>query len=243
MNFLNILSIEFFFFLKKKTSKNWKNWTLLGYHSKDWIFLLNIWLKELNFFSKFDSKNCSFFFFMIQILGPFSHQRIEPSILRDSNTWTFLKIFDSKKWTLFFRTQSFFINKKKTHRIEFLNPTHRIDIFFELNRLISWIWRKEFSWVWRKDLNPFFKISLKEVNFLMNMTQRTKVFLKVWLKELNSFLKRWLNEFNSVWKYASKNLTLFLIRLKELNFFMNMTQRFFFGKKLWLKESKLFLWI
>ena len=170
----------------------------------------SIWLKELfllffswfKYLDLFHINELNLLFHVTQILELF---------------WKFLI---QRNGPFFFKAQSFFIKKKKPHRIEFWNPTHRIDIFCELNRLISWIWRKELnrliSWIWRKDLNPFSNISLKE---------------------LNSFLKRWLNEFNSFWKCASKNLTLFLIRLKELNFFMNMTQRFF-RKKLWLKESK-----
>ena len=188
-------------------------------------------LKRLNFFVEYMTQRIENFFsiWLKELFLLFFH---------DSNTWTF---FTSTNWTFFFtwlKYLNFFENfwfkemdpffsrlkvfssKKNSQNWIFLNPTHRIDIFCELNRLISWIWRKELnrliSWIWRKDLNPFSNISLKE---------------------LNSFLKRWLNEFNSFWKCASKNLTLFLIRLKELNFFMNMTQRFF-RKKLWLKESK-----
>ena len=247
MNFLNILSIEFFFFFKKKKPQRIERiepflditqrieffcWI---YDSKNWTFFLNLtqrtvpsffsWFKYLDLFH---IKELNLLFYVTQILELFWKFLIQ----RNGPFFSGLKVFSS-------------IKKNSQNWIFESDPQNWY--FFELNRLISWIWRKELnrliSWVWRKDLNPFFKISLKELNFLMNMTQRTKVFLKVWLKELNSFLKRWLNEFNSFWTYASKNLTLFLIRLKELNFFMNMTQRFFFGKKLWLKESKLFLWI
>ena len=122
---------KYWVFFQKKNSKNWKNWTLLGYHSKDWTFFSwKIWLKELNsFFSQFDSKNCSnLSFSWFKYLDLFHMTQIlEPSFLRDSNTWTFLKIFDSKKWTFFFKTQSFFL-KKKTHRIEFfkIRPTELI---------------------------------------------------------------------------------------------------------------------
>ena len=176
-----IIRIEFFFLRKIKELKE-----------------LNpscISLKWLNFFCwTYDSKNLNIFFFnLTQRIAPtffflwFKYldlfhmtQRIEPSLLRVSNTWTF-----SKKWTLFFKAQSFFINKK-THRIEFfLNPTHRIEFFCDLNRLISWIWRKDLNHFFQnKKLKElvFFK-RLKELNFFMNMTLRTKLFLKVWLKE------------------------------------------------------------
>ena len=110
----------------------------------------------------------------------------------------------------------------------------------ECNRLISWIWRRElelFFIVWVKELNLF--IRLKELNLLMNMTQRTKLFFKVWLKELNSFWKDDSKNWTLFWKYASKNLTLFLIRLKEL-IFSNMTQRIEPLFLIWLKNWNLF---
>ena len=168
------LSIEFFFFLKKNT------------HRIERIEpFLDITQRIEPFFSQFDSKNCSFFFFLNltqRIVPSFFHdsntwtffhmtQRIELSFLRDSNTWTFLK-----KWTL---CSGRIINKKNSQNWIFLNPTHRIDFFCDLNRLISWIWRKELnrliSWIWRKDLNHFFKITLKEFLYL-NKTQRIELF-------------------------------------------------------------------
>ena len=125
--------------------KNWKNWTLLGYHSKDWTFFVENMTQRTFFFAQFDWKNCSFLFSWLQYLDLFHMtQRIEPSFLRDSNTWTFLKTFDSKKWTLFFRTQSFFTKKKLTElnfcesdpqNWIFVNTIHRIDAFFQYDSL------------------------------------------------------------------------------------------------------------
>ena len=68
-NFLKLL-LELSFF-DQKLWKNWKNWTLLGYHSK-----------RLNFFFgwKYDSKNL----FLLNLT-----ERIVPSFFHDSNTWTF----------------------------------------------------------------------------------------------------------------------------------------------------------
>ena len=177
-----ILSIDFFFertlIELKELNLSWLSLEGLNfcwkYDSKNWTFFFSTWLKEL-FLP---------FFFWFKYLDVFHMtQRIELSFLRDSNTWTFLTIF-IKEMDPFFQDSKFFHQKKKTHRIDFfLNPTHRIDFFCELNRLISWIWRKELnrliSWIWRKNLNPFskyhskncfFLIRLKELNFLMNMT-------------------------------------------------------------------------
>ena len=138
--------------------------------------------------------------------------------LRDSNTWTFLK-----KWTLFFfRTQSFFIKKKKPHRIEFLNPTHIIEFF---------LWIEPFNFLnMTQRIEPF--------NFL-NMTQRFEPFFQNITQRIELFLKRRLKELNSFWMYASKNLTLFPIRLTELIFFkIGLKELNFLWT--WLKELNLF---
>ena len=172
------------FFLKKQW-KNWKNWTLLGYHSKDWTFFFveNMTQRIELFFAPFDSKNCSFFFSCFKYLDLFHMtQRIKPSFLRDSNTWTFLKIFDSKKWTLiFFRTQSFFHQSKITHRIEFfLNPTHRIDFFL-------WIRSTELIFFFNTThrIEHFFNRTHSIEPFFLNMTHRNIDSSWIWRKELN----------------------------------------------------------
>ena len=158
-----------FFFEKKKTQRIERIEPFLDITQRIEFFLLNIWLKELNFFSQFDSKNCSFFFFMIQILGPFSHQRIEPSSLRDSNTWTFLKIFDSKKWTLFFRTQSFFINKKNSQNWIFESDPQNWYIF----------WIEPFNFLnMTQRIEPFNFLNMTQrfEPFFQNITQRIELF-------------------------------------------------------------------
>ena len=169
-----------FFFLKKH-SKYWKNWTLLGYQSRDcpFFFVENMTQRiELFFLAQFDSKNCSFFFSWFKYLDLFHMtQRIEPSFLRDSNTWTCLKNFDSKKWTLFFQDSKFF-HQEKTHRIEFFESDPQNWIF---------LWIEPFNFLYdAKIWTLFFKISLKELIFLKRV------------KELNSF-----------WEDDSKNWTLF----------------------------------
>ena len=189
-------------------------------------------LKRLNFFFVENmTQRIELFFLNLT-------QRIAPTFLfHDSNTWTFftwlkelnlliyvtqiLELF----WKFWFKEMDLFFSRLKvfhqstiTHRIKFLNPTHRIDFFCELNRLISWIWRKE--------LNPFFKISLKELNFflrlkelnfLINMTQRTKLFFESVTQRIELFLKRCLKEF-------------FLeVCLKEFNSFSYTTERIVFS--------------
>ena len=162
--------MSFFFQKKKRTLKELKelnpSWISLKglnffveYMNQRIELFLSIWLKEL----------LQPFFFMIQIHGPFSHQRIEPSYLRDSNTWTFLKIFDSKKWTLFFRTQSFFINKKNSQNWIFLNPTHRIDFF----------WIEPFNFLnMTQRIEPFNFLNMTQriEPFFQNITQRIELF-------------------------------------------------------------------
>ena len=101
----------------------------------------------------------------------------------------------------------------------FLNMTQRIGPF-------SWIRRKEFnpvSWIWRKELNPFleydaknwtsFRIWLKELNYVSNMTRRIEPF----------FPKRENESQNWTFLLLTMNTThrieLFCIWLKELIFF------------------------
>ena len=216
--FKAILSIEFFE-NKKNTEKIERiDWTLLGYHSKDWTFLLKIWLKELFFLLNLTQRIVPFLF-MIQILGPFSH---------DSKNWTFffyvtqiLDFFFENFWfkemdPFFFRTQSFFTKKKITHRIElFVNPTHRIDIFF-----VNTIHR----------IDPFFNTTHRIEHFLntthriehfLNTTHRNKDFSWIWRKELNRLIS-W------IW------------RKDEPFNFLNMTQRIEPFFKIWLEELNIF---
>ena len=223
-----ILSIEFFFF--EKTLKELKNRTLLGYHSNDWFFfLLKIWLKELNFlFCSIWLKEL-FLFFRFKYLDLFHMtQRIEPSFLRDSNTWTFLKknwikemdffsglkVFSSKKkltelnffvnWTVYFLSM--------TQRIEPLNflydakiwtlfqhITQRIDFFEKESK--NWT----FWWIWLKELNSFWKCDSKNWTLFGSMPQRIELFLEVCTKKFNFFSN------------TTQRIEFFQIWLKDLN--------------------------
>ena len=173
MFFEVILSVEFFFLRKKlkdlkDLNPSWislkgLNFCCWKYDSKNWTFFLNLIQKLF-----------LLFFFMIQILGPFSH---------DSKNWTFFftwlkylnfwKFLIQRNGPFFFFSgfKNFSSTKNNSQNWIFLNPTHGIDFFCELNRLISWIWRKELnrliSWIWRKDLNPF---------FFQSITQRIELF-------------------------------------------------------------------
>ena len=119
----------------------------------------SIWLKEL----------LQPFFFMIQILGPFSH---------DSKNWTFLftwlkylNFFENfwfKEMDLFFFSRlKVFHQSKKTHRIKFLNPTHRIDFF---------LWIEPFNFLnMTQRFEPFFQNITQRFEFF-DKTQRIELF-------------------------------------------------------------------
>ena len=161
-----ILSIEFFFL--KKHSKNWKIEPFLDITQTIDFFLLKIWLKELNFlFCSIWLKEL-FLFFRFKYLDLFHMtQRIEPSFLRDSNTWTFLK----KNWIKemdFFSGLKVFSSKKKLTELNFL----------WIEPFISWVWRKELNRLiscMTQRFEPFFNISLKELIFLKK-SQRIELF-------------------------------------------------------------------
>ena len=234
------------------------------YDSKKWTFF-KIWLTELNsFFLNLTHRIEPFFFWiwLTELNFFYITERIELLFLIRLKELNFLfyvtqilELFENfwfKEMDPFFsRTQSFFIKKKKTHRIDFLvNPTHRIDFFFcELNRLISWIWRKELnrliSWIWRKDLNPFSKYHSQNWIF-SSMTQRIEPFFflendEPFFLEYNQrigllFLNMtqgiehliswiWRKDLNPLFlEYESKNWTLFAYDSKNWNYFW-MTQR------------------
>ena len=226
--FKAILSIEFFE-NKKNTEKIERiDWTLLGYHSKDWTFLLKIWLKEpFFFFAQFDSKNCSFFFHDSNTWTFFTWlKKLNLLFLRDSNTWFFFwKFLIQRNGPFFFQDSKFFHQKKITHRIElFVNPTHRIDIFF-----VNTIHR----------IDPFFNTTHRIEHFLntthriehfLNTTHRIEHFLNMTQRiEPFNFLnmtQRWTVQFL---EYDAKNWTLF----------QNMTRRIeHFSIKLFQYDSK-----
>ena len=166
-----ILSIELFFF--EKTLKELQNRTLLRYHSNDWFFFVENMTQRIELS------------FLLNLT-----QRIVPPFFHGSNTWTFftwlkelnllfyvtqiLELFrekkiDSKKWTFFSRLKVFYQKKKKTHRIDF---------YCELNRWISWVWRKEFNRLiscMTQRFEPFFEKPLKEFIFLKK-SQRIELF-------------------------------------------------------------------
>ena len=214
---------ELNFFFWKKLSKNW---TPLGYHSKDWTSFF--------FFSKYDSKNWTLLFCSVWL-------RNFPSFFHDSNTWTFFTWLKELN-LLFYETQllepfwKFLIQRSGLFFFQdspnwiFFNTTHRIEPYIFEYDSQNWtlfggirLTEIDFSWMWRNELNrflhmtqrtetfnflkmtqriepfnvlnmtqriePFFFSKYDSKNWIfsyLNMTQRTKLFLKVWLKELNS---------------------------------------------------------
>ena len=250
------------------------------YDTKLNFFSFWIWLKELNFFFLLNLtqfflpfpwlKYLNLFWkFLIQRSGPsfqdskfFSNKKshrielfwIRPTELNffntihrtnsfffqyDSQNWTFFFEYDSQNWTFFF----FWIRLKE---IDFSRIWCK-----ELNRLVSWMWRRELNFCYDSK-TWIFLIWLKELNFLIWIWLKELNFLKVWLKELNS-LKIWLKELNSFWKYDSKNITLFADKKDSKNWtlFADKTRTielfFEYDSKNWtlfwirLKELNLFL--
>ena len=214
------------------------------YDSKNWTFFFgSIWLKEL-----------FLLFFMIQILGPFSH---------DSKNWTFfftwlkyLNLFEKfwfKEMDPFFSGLKVFSSRKNSQNWIFLNPTHRIEFFCELNRLISCMTQR-FEPFFSKyhSKNWFFWKESKNWTLFEKMTQRIELFLEVCLKEFNSFSDS--TQRIEFFKHDSKNWTSLSNTTQNFEpffFGVNTTQRIelfcehdwkAFEKKLWLKESKLFFY-
>ena len=237
-----ILRIDFYFIVEKKT------------HRIERIEPFLVITQRIEFFcGKYDSKNWTFFSQFDSIVPSFFHdsntwtfftwlKELNFLFLRDSNTWTFFEYIFQRNGPFFFRTQSFFIKKK--HRFFFFesDPQNCFFLWIEPFNFLNMTQRFEAFFQNITQRIGFF-IRLKELNFLMNMTQRTKLFLKVWLKELNSF-----------WKCDSKNWTLFgsmpqrielflEVCLKELNSFKNMTQRFFREKFVTQRIETFFLWL
>ena len=201
-----ILNIDFFFEKKKKTLIELKELNLSWLSLEGLNFLLKIRLKELNFFffSTWLKELFLPFFFMIRILGPFFTWLKELNFLFyvTQILELFLTIFFKEMDTFFSGLEVFFIKKKNSQNWIFCesDPTELI-FFCELNRLISWIWRKE--------LNRF--------NFL-------EYDAKIW----------------TLFQNITQRIVFFLIWLKELNFLMNMTQRFFWGKKFVTQKNRNF---
>ena len=181
--------------------------------------LIFLRLKELNFSSKYGSKELNLFLFsMSQRMGVFLVW------LKELNFLMWIKDFNP-----------FFSNTRRVAPFSF-NTTQRVEPFFFQYDAKNWTLFFEydakkwtpFSFIWRKELKHLFdqEIWLKELNRvskkdskngtlykrlthriepfyepLLNMTQRVEVFFSIWREELN--------------------LSCFPIWLKELNFFQN----------------------
>ena len=150
------------------------------------------WLKELNLYVQFHSKNWTFSNLT---------QRIEPQRKNDPKNWS--------SWTnnLTRRIGSFFMNM--AHRFCSLNMTLGIDLnlwhmtlktVFEMTlRIERLIERFFFAKDDSKNWTLFLQNMIQRIERMENMTQRTEYFLKIWLKELNT-LKIWLKELTTFWK-------------------------------------------
>ena len=118
--------IEFFyscfkywvFFFEKNTQRIERIEPILVITQRIELFLLKIWLKELNFFLlNLTQRIVPSFFSWFKYLDLFHMtRRIEPSFYVTQNTWIFFENFWFKEMDPFFflKTQSFFIKKKLT---------------------------------------------------------------------------------------------------------------------------------
>ena len=222
-----------------------KNWTvflktprielfLKNYDSQNWTLLLNmihrmepffsIWIKELNLFSKYHSKNWTCLF------------------NRTFSIW--LKRFKFSTHPFFLKKWVKYLNPFWTwlKELNFFHLVHIIELYFSIDSQ-NWFFFKSYfkSWVFffkkkklkeLKELNPSW-ISLKNWTFFVeNMTQRTKLFFcSIWLKEL--FLPFFMTLIFEFFFHMTQTIEFFFFTsLKYLNFWN------FFDSKKWTFFSK-----
>ena len=151
------------------------------YDSKNWTFFPSIWLKELNLFFELDSKGWTFLLSMTQRIELFSIWLKELNVFFE---------YDTKNWT------SFWVWYKESN--SFLNTTRRIEPSLTwLEELIFFFFEKKKNKNDSKNWN-FLSMS-QRIEFLSffgrkKTTQRIELFSKIRYKELNSF-SIWLNFF------------------------------------------------
>ena len=221
-----------------------KNWTFfLGYDAKIDPSLLNFdtnqriepsfqkWLKEFNFLLELCLKELNFFFFWKKWLGEMILQLTPKSnflewlkFLKGLNLFSiWLKelnfLFDSKNWTFFFWLWLKILTSKWLEELRpFCNLTQRIEPSL-------WIWLKK---------RTFFSVCLHELNlFSKNFTPRIELCknydTKNWTLSFFFFWRNLTQRFDFFWnsnngtlfqKYDFKNWTFF--ELWEWNSFTNM---------------------
>ena len=208
MNFLSVTRRTETFFLKKNDSKNWNFLSMTQridfFNVTQRIEFLSFCqkqkrLKELSFSQKYDTKNWTSFQYDSKIFSNMT-RRIEPFfitwlsknlIFKDSQTWTFLKIFfqkDSKNWSFFLLWLSkwnLFEVQIRLTELYFFHTTHRIELF--------WKW---LFW----DIELFFLNTTQRIEILQYDSEDSTFFLWydskywtffVWLSELNFFFKKY----------------------------------------------------
>ena len=224
-----------------------KNWTSLSYE------LFCTWLRELNFFSQFDSKSWAFFSIWLKELNHVLHMIQSFFLLRLKELN--LLLFDSKNWAFFLLDAMHWIFSRLPQRIEpfskygsknwigFSNVTQRIELFFSdmthridpfLDDPQNWTYLNMTQGIWtfffKYDSKIFF-LKPQRIECFFNISQRTVFFYdsKDWFflrrKELNLFWF-WLKELNLffIWlKEYEKNL--FEYDSKNWTSFLNTTQR------------------
>ena len=181
-------------------------------------FFEETWLTELNHFSC-DSRSWT-------LLSNISQRNWTFSLNTDSKNWTFLFEYWRKELNLF----SWIWRKDWSCSLKFWQKKNWA-FFFNLTQRIEpsvWIWLKKRTFFFRyayKNWNPISKISLQELNFVKNMTQRIERFL---LFKRNLTQRFFWNSKNGTLfqKYDSKNWTLFRTLRMKLFYKYGLLQEF-----------------
>ena len=190
------------------------------------------WLKELNLFLKM-TQNFLFFGFDSELI--FWLWFLE---------WYCFVYYDPNKLNLFSNTTQrieLFLLIDMTQRIVFSHMSHRIEHFFEHERI------EPSSFSWHKELNLFedyltprfrtfvnremelFEFGSRNWGLFNNITQKwltlfghdsqSWTFFSTWLKEFNPFKKTWFIEIEPFFTTWLENESFFLVWLQEFFFY------------------------
>ena len=214
-SFSNMSDRNNFFFWKKDDSKNW-----FSENINQIIQTLFWWLKELSsffFWKDMTHRNWTFFHMT---------QRIEPFFEYDSKNWIFM-IFWLKELNLFWIW---------LENLNFLNVTHRIELFYWLKEMSSFFQNDKDFVEYDSKNRTFVWICPKELNLFWNFTQwiehSAQKDSKNWtLKDyLNNKTFLWIGKLGLFFLFDSKNWTFSQYHSKIIDLF-DMTHRielFFF---------------
>ena len=171
-----------------------KNWIFLRNVSKNWTFFFLIWLKEsfkkekwlkeLNLFLKYDSKNWFFWIWHKELnLFSFDEHDSKISFIGYDSELNFL--ITTHRIDFYFDSKIFFEHDSKNS--PFFIWLWELNFFLTTTLIIELVFSdmilkiEPFIWIGLKESNPFFWVRLKESNFF---------FFETKLSELHPFLKR-----------------------------------------------------